>query len=95
MSFDGSEDIEYGHGILDPVQKPGKVKGDAKSLRPVNFLPVLRKILSLITIDRLKIEAPSYISQSQTSYHHERSRTDAVWGLESRFARVQKYDETI
>ena len=54
MSFDGSEDIEYGHGILVPLQKPGKAKGVAKNFRPIILLPVLRKILSLITIDRIK-----------------------------------------
>ena len=65
-------------------------KSDVKSFPPVILPPVLRKKLSLITIDRLKSEAQSYISQSQTACRRGRSMMDTVWGLKWHRARVQK-----
>ena len=44
---------EINHGILVPLQKPGKPKGPASNLRPIILLPTLRKILPICILDQI------------------------------------------
>ena len=39
---------------LQPIPKPGKPEGPRKNLRPINLLNVIRKVLSRITLNRIK-----------------------------------------
>ena len=39
----------------------------------------MRKILSDITLNRIKIKTDKYLSQSQSAYQSNRSTTDVVW----------------
>ena len=43
-------EINLGHSILLPNQKPNKEKGPPKNIRPLNLLNTIRKILSMITM---------------------------------------------
>ena len=44
---------EINHGILAPLQKPGKPKGPASVLRPIILLSTLRKILPICSLDQI------------------------------------------
>ena len=43
-------EINFGHLILLPIQKPNKEKSPPKNLRPLNLLNKMRKTLSMITM---------------------------------------------
>ena len=45
IASDGDCLKEINHGILVPLQKPGKPKGPASNLKPIILLFMLRKIL--------------------------------------------------
>ena len=53
-SFAEHREIDIGKGILAPINKPNKIKGPVKNLRAVTLLPIIRKILSNITLERIK-----------------------------------------
>lgn len=88
--FEGGE-VDIGRGIIVPLQKPGKKAGVLKNLRPVTLLPVIRKIMSLIIINRTRNETENFISPSQSAYRSNRSTTDIVWCFKWLLAKVQKY----
>ena len=44
---------EINHGILIPLQKPGKARGPISNLRPIILLSVLRKILAVCIMNRI------------------------------------------
>ena len=72
-------EINLGHSILLPNQKPNKEKGPPKNIRPLNLLNIIRKILSMITMKRIKSKVENYISHSQSAYRANRPRTDIIW----------------
>ena len=41
------------HGLLCPLQKPGKKKGPPPNLRPIILLSVIRKILTISMLERI------------------------------------------
>ena len=85
--------IDIGKGILVPLEKPLKrMPGPAKNLRPIILLPIIRKILSKITLSRLKPKLDHYLSASQSAYRSNRSTTDIVWSYRWILAKVQIYD---
>ena len=57
-------EINFGHSILIPIQKPNKGKGPPKNLRPLNLLNTIRKI-SMITMKRIKPKVENYIYITQ------------------------------
>ena len=67
-------------GILKPIAKPPK-KGEKVNVRPIILLSVLRKVLSIILInrcwDRMKIQIPP----SQAAYQKGRSTTEQVFAI--------------
>ena len=73
------EDLELGLGKLITLQKPGKAAGPVKNIRPIILLPLLRKILSLITLYRIKKAADKYLSLAQGAFRTGRSCADIVW----------------
>ena len=70
---------EIGEGLLVPLQKPGKPRGACGSLRPVVLLNSLRKIFSIIVLDRLRDDAEAYVPNSQSAYRAGRSTADIVF----------------
>ena len=53
-SFERHEHVQsFTEGFLTPLQKPGKPEGPVKSLRPLCLLNGTRKILSMVTLQRI------------------------------------------
>ena len=69
---------EINHGILVPLQKPGKPRGPALNLRPVILLSKLRKILAVYIIDRVGSRLDHKTPITQAAYRKERSTTKHV-----------------
>ena len=90
-SLTHNEDLELGLGILILLQKPGKPCGPAKNIRPIVLLPLLRKIVSLFTLDRIRRPIDAYLSQSHSAYRKGRSASDIVWAHRWLIAKVSKY----
>ena len=78
-AFEKHESLDVGRGILSAIQKVGKPKGPMSSLRPIVLLTCLRKILSLITLYRIRDKVEVFISPSQAAYRKGRATTDIVW----------------
>ena len=93
--FEKHERIDIGKGILAPIQKEKGEKGPVKMLRPVILLPMIRKVMSNIVLNRIKVKVENYLSQSQSAYRPGRSTSDIVWTHRFLAARVQKVEEEI
>ncbi len=94
--FEKHEKLDTGSGALVPLQKPPpKKKGPVKNLRPINLLPVIRKVLSKIGLSRSKQCIENHLSFSQSAYREGRMTTDIVWAYKWLLAKVQEYDITI
>ena len=65
-----------GESILTPLQKPGKPKGPPKSLRPLNLLNGVRKILSIIALNRIQVQVDNYTGPWQCGYKAGQGCTD-------------------
>ena len=80
ISFETNTYIpSIGKGTLAPLQKPGKPKGPIKSIRPLTLLNGTRKILSLITLNRISDNIDMYTGPWQAAYKQGRSCSDLVW----------------
>ena len=89
-------DVDTGSAALIPLQKPPpKKKGPVKNLRPINLLPIIRKILSKLALRRADTGISRYLSYSQCAYRKFRSTTEIVWAYRWIIAKVQEYDITI
>ena len=64
--------------ILLPVQKPKKPQVP-ENLRPICIVPVMRKIISHITLNRIREAAEKLIGHTQSAYRKGRSTTDVIW----------------
>ena len=94
--FEKHSEIDTGSAILVPLQKPPlKKKGPVKNLRPVNLLPVIRKVLSKVALRRSEENIERHLSKSQSAYRKGRSTTEVVWAYRWLLAKVQEYDMTI
>ena len=90
------KDIDVGAGKIAPIEKPKKpMPGPAANLRPITLLKVIRKVLSKITLNRLRPTMEEYLSPSQCAYRNGRSTTDAIWSYRWMLAKVQKEDIVI
>ncbi|GFS10895.1 RNA-directed DNA polymerase from mobile element jockey-like [Elysia marginata] len=72
-------DIKINGGKVMTLQKPGKAKGPVINLRPITLLNTLRKVLSLIKLNRTKHDINEYLSASQSGFREGRSTSDIVW----------------
>ena len=70
-----------GAGYLIPVNKPGK-SPEAKNLRALVLLTQLRKILSLIVLERIYENVIKYLPASQCAYRKGRCTTEITWAYE-------------
>ena len=87
-------DTDIGKSILVTIQKPQKLVGPVKNLRPINLLNVIRKILSNITLARINDSVNRYLSASQSAYRKGRSTSDIVWAHRWVAAKAQKFQNT-
>ena len=78
IASDGDCPKEINHGILVPLQKPGKPRGPALNLRPDILLSKLRKILAVYIIDRVGSRLDHKTPITQAAYRKERSTTKHV-----------------
>ena len=78
-TFTNHEELDINSGVLIAIPKPGKPKGPPNNLRPITLLNTLRKVLSLITLDRISPSIEKYLSYSQSGFRPERSTSDVVW----------------
>ena len=74
-----TNEINFGQSVLLPIHKPNKDHGPPKNLRPLNLLNSIRKILSVVTLNRIKPKVEGYLSDSQAAYRNKRSTTDIIW----------------
>ena len=88
--IENHQPIDVGSGILVALQKPGKPKGPVKNLRPINLLLIIRKILSNITIQRIKPDYDNYLSSAHSAYRSNRSTADIVWAHRWIAAKIQR-----
>ena len=77
----GTYPIELKHGLIIPIQKPGKQKGKAENIRPVILLSILRKLLATCFIKRISDKIDSMIPLSQAAYRKGRSTTEHVFAM--------------
>ena len=87
------DEINIGKSNLLPLQKPNKEKGPLKNLRPINLLNTSRKILSIITLNRIQEKVEQYLSASQAAYRPKRSTGDIVWAHRFIIGKVQLYQD--
>ena len=96
--FEEHESIgELKSGYLYPLNKkdkPGKYK-TADMTRPLIFLVVLRKVLSLIVLGRIINKVEEFLSAGQHAYRVGRSTTEVVWTMQWLIATAEKYMERI
>ena len=76
---------------LVTLQKPGKPAGPVKNIRPIALLPLLRKILSLITLFRIHGVVDTYLSPAQSGFRVGRSCADIVWAHRWLIAKSLRY----
>ena len=67
------------HGMLIPLLKPSKPAKEKSSLRPITLLTVLRKTLSLLTLERIQEKVKEQVSPNQSGFRKGRSTTDCLW----------------
>ena len=94
-AIENNEDIGIGMGTLIVLQKPGKPKGPVNNLRPIVLLSALRKLLSIITLRRIRPRVEQFLAPTQSGFRTNRSTTDAVWAHKWMAALVQKIHTTI
>ena len=85
------DEINIGKSNLLPLQKPSKEKGTLKNLRPINLLNTSRKILSIITLNRIQEKVEQYLSASQAAYRSKRSTGNIVSAHRFIISKVQLY----
>jgi hypothetical protein len=67
-SFERHEHVHsFTEGFLTPLQKPGKPKGPVKSLRPLCLLNGTRKMLSMVTLQRIQQQVADYTGPWQNA----------------------------
>lgn len=78
-AFETNQDPALGFGILIPLPKPKKPIGIMSSLRPIILLDTMRKILSLITLERARPAFDAFLPPSQAAFRQGRSTADIVF----------------
>ncbi|GFR95935.1 endonuclease-reverse transcriptase [Elysia marginata] len=73
------DDIIINGGKVITLQKQGRAKGPVTNLRPITLLNSLRKVISLIVLNRTKHDINEYLSPSQSGLREGRGTSDIVW----------------
>ena len=61
------------------LPKPGKPQGPLTSLRPIVLLNSVRKIVSIVTLQRIRPKVDAYTGASQSGFKQGRSCADIIW----------------
>ena len=77
----GTYPQELKHGLIIPIQKPGKQKGKVENIRPVILLSILQNLLATCFIKRISDKIDSMIPLSQAAYRKGRSTTEHVFAI--------------
>ena len=93
VAIEGDFVKEINEGLLIPLQKPGKPKGELDNLRPVILLNTLRKILCIIMFSRIFYRVDQEIPVSQAAYRPGRSTTENVCCLKFLIDLTEKFTE--
>ena len=72
---------ELKHGLVTPIQKPGKQKVKVENTRPVILLSILQKLLATCFIKRISDKIDSMIPLSQVAHRKGRSTTEHVFAM--------------
>ena len=80
---------------LTSTIKTKQKKGPLKTLRPINLLNLLNKILSVITLNRTQEKVEQYLSASQAAYRPKQSTGDIVWAHRFIIGKVQLYQDLV
>ena len=72
------EDIGLNTAILLPIQKPKKPQ-ELENRRPICIVPVRKKILSHITLNRTCAAVEKHIGHTQSAYRKGSSTADVIW----------------
>ena len=91
--FEKHRDVDTGSGILTPINKPNKTKGPVTNLRAITLLPMIRKVMSIITLERINGRTEQYLSWSQSAYREFRSTSDIIWAHRWLVSRIEIYQE--
>jgi len=83
---------ELTEGFLLAMPKPNK-PSTVDNTRPLTLLNTIRKILSLVLLNRARVKIIAYVSVAQLGYLPTRSTTEAVWMMQWLRATVERYDE--
>ena len=75
----GTYPQELKHGLIIPIQKPGKQKGKVENIRPVILLSIYRKLLATCFIKTISDKIDSMIPLSEAAYRKGRSTTEHVF----------------
>ena len=65
--------------MLIPLQKPGKPKGELKSLHPAALLNSIHKVFSLIVHGRIHEQVDRHLPTSQSAFHKGRSTANIIF----------------
>ena len=84
------EDSFIDRGILVTVQKKGEPKRQLTSLIPITLLNSIQKVLSDITMNRIRNKT-KYIGSYQSGFRNGRSTTDIVWSHKWDIAKALRY----
>ena len=88
IASDGDCPKEINHGILVPIQKPGKPRRPASNLTPIILLSTLRKILADCIMHRVGSRLDHETSITQATYRKERSTTKHVFAAKMAIERT-------
>lgn len=78
-------------GLLTLLNKPNNKPKTADNTRPITLLNVVRKILSTITLFRIREAAGNFISITQSGFRTNRSTSDVLWCYQWMIAMTQKF----
>ena len=95
VTFPKHENLDRNTGVLIAIQKPGKKKGPLNNLRPITLLKSPRKVLSIITLNRIRPFVEEYLSKSRSGFRPDRSTADVVWTHKRMAAKTLKEDVNI
>lgn len=93
--FKRNENIEaLLEGVLIVLNKPNK-EYTIENTRPITLLNISRKILSIITLTRIREKVTNYVSLGQAGFMSHRCTTDIIWNYRIYIAIVEKYEKTL
>ena len=78
-------------GLLILLNKPNNKPKTADNTRPITLLNVVRKILSTITLFRIREATGEFVSIAQSGFRANRSTSDVLWCYRWMIAMTQKY----